>query len=66
MQGLITSVASQVCAAYRLLVAWELDRDGSGLNVPMFLKPTDHLEQLSQHLGDVIPQPAHISQITSM
>ena len=29
----------------------------------MFLKLRDDLQQLSQHIDDVVPQPAHTSQI---
>ena len=59
----MTSVTSQVYAAHRLLTSWELDLECSGRWVPMIMKLPHHLQHLSQHIGDAVPQPAHISQI---
>ena len=51
-------VVGRVCAAHRLPTAWELDLCSSDLRTPKYLK----LRQLSQHIDDVVPQPAHKSQ----
>ena len=59
----MTSVTSQVSTAHRLLTSWELDLECSGRRGPMIMKLPHHLQQLSQHIGDAVPQPAHISQI---
>ena len=61
-EGFMTSVIRQVCAAHHLLVAWELDLDGSGFERRMLMKLRSDLEQLSRHIGDDVPQPAHKSQ----
>ena len=53
----------RVCAAHMLEIAREHEPRTSALGDLMFLRPRDDLQQLSQHIGDVIPQPAHTSQI---
>ena len=62
-QGTMTPVLGRVCAAHRLLRAQVLDLDSSGSETPMFMKLSAHLQQLSQHIIDVVPHPAHNSQI---
>ena len=62
-QGTKTPVLRRVRAAHRLLTAQLLVLDGSGSETPMFMKLSDHLLWLSQHNGNVVPQPAHSSQI---
>ena len=59
----MTPVSGRVCAAHHLPTALVLDLDSSGSETPMFMMLSDHLLQLSQHIGDVVPQPAHTSQI---
>ena len=51
------------CAAHRLPISLVLDLDSSGSEQCMFMMLSAHLQQLSQHVDDVVPQPAHISQI---
>jgi hypothetical protein len=51
------------CAAHRLPIALVLDLDSSGSEQCMFMMLSAHLQQLSLHVDDVVPQPAHISQI---
>ena len=53
----------RVCAAHMLEIAREHEPCTSALGDLMFLRPRDDLQQLSQYIGDVIPQPAHTSQI---
>ena len=53
----------RVCAVHLLPTAREHEPCISALGDFMFLRPRDDLQQLSQHIGDVIPQPAHTSQI---
>ena len=54
-------VGGRICAAHRLPTAGEHESSSSRLIYPMFLMPRDDLEQLSQHIDDDIPQPAHTS-----
>ena len=60
-------VLGLVCAAHHLTRAWALHLDSSGTNMgtktTLFMKLRDDLQQLSQHIGDVVPQSAHTSQI---
>ena len=51
------------CAAHRLPIALVLDLDSSSFEKCMFMMLSAHLQQLSQHWDDVVPQPAHTSQI---
>ena len=51
------------CAAHMLPIAWEHEPRASNLGDLMFLRPRDDLEQPSQYIDDVVPQPAHTSQI---
>ena len=51
------------CATHRLPIALVLDLDSSGSEKCMFMKLSAHLQQLSQHMEDIVPQPAHNSQI---
>ena len=51
------------CAVHRLPIALVLDLDSSGSETTVFMKPSDDLQQLLQHIGDVVPQPANTSQI---
>ena len=53
----------RVCAAHMLEIARQHEPRTSALGYLMFLRPRDDLQQLSQHIGNVVPQPAHISQI---
>jgi hypothetical protein len=62
-QGSMTTVIGRICAAYRLPTAQELVLDSSGSETPMFMKLPHHLQQLSHHIEDIVPQPAHNSQI---
>ena len=55
-------VGGRFHAAHRLPTARELELGSSGLRVPRFMRLTHHLWQLSQHIGNVVPQPAHTSQ----
>ena len=55
-------VYGRIFAAHHLPTAWELGLDCSGSTTPMFMKVSAHLQQLSQHIIDVVPQPAHKSQ----
>ena len=52
----------RVCAAHRLLTARDLGLACCGLKTPGFLKLWLALQQLSQHIGDVVPQPEPKSQ----
>ena len=61
-QGTMTPVLGRVCAAHRLLRAQVLDLDSSGSETPMFMKLSDHLQQLTQHIDHDVPLPAHRSQ----
>ena len=61
-EGTMTPVLGQVYAAHRLPTAQVLDQDSSGSDMCMFMKLFSDLQQLSQHIDDVIPQPAHNSQ----
>ena len=56
-------VGGRVCAAHMFPTARERESCTSVLEDLMFLRPRDDLQQLSQHIGNVVPQPAHISQI---
>jgi hypothetical protein len=51
------------CAAHHLEIALVLDLDRSGSEKCMFMMLSAHLQQLSQHVDDVVPHPAHTSQI---
>ena len=51
----MTWITSRVCATHRLLVASELDLDGSGLKSPRFMMLWDDLQLLMQHIDDDIP-----------
>jgi hypothetical protein len=55
-------IFGRVCAAHRLPTVLVLDLDSSGSEPPMLMKLSSHLQQLSQHIIDVVPQPAHNSQ----
>ena len=57
-KGTTALAVGRVCAAHRLPIASELDLCSSDLRTPKYLK----LRQLSQHIIDVVPQPAHKSQ----
>ena len=50
-------------AAHHLLIALVLDLGSSGSEKCMFMKLSAHLQQLSQHVDDIVPQPVHTSQI---
>ena len=56
-------VFGRKCATHRLPIALALDLDSSGSEKCMFMKISAHLQQLSQHVDDIVPQPAHNSQI---
>ena len=58
----MATLIGRVCAAYRLLIAQELGLSRSGLKTPRYLKITAAFQQLLQHIGDVVPQPAHSNQ----
>ena len=47
---------------HHLPIAQERDLDGSGLETPMFMKLTDALQRLMQHVEDAVPQPEHKCQ----
>ena len=57
-KGTTALAVGRVCAAHRLPIASELDLCSSDLRTPKYLK----LRQLSQHIINVVPQPAHKSQ----
>jgi hypothetical protein len=59
----MTPASGQVCAAHRFPTALVLDLHSSGSETPIFMKLSAHLQQLSQHIIDVDPHPAHNSQI---
>ena len=50
------------CAAHRLPIALVLDLESSGSEKCMFMMLSAHLQQLSQHVDNVVPQPEHSSQ----
>ena len=52
----------RVCAAHMLEIAREHEPRTSALGDLMFLRPRDDLQQLSQHIEDDVPFPAHKSQ----
>ena len=58
----MASLIGRVCAAYRLQTAQELGLDSSGLKTPEYLKFSLALQQLSQHMSVVVPQPEQTSQ----
>ena len=51
------------CATHRLPIALVLDLESSGSEKCMFMMLSAHLQQLSQQVDDIVPQPAHTSQI---
>ena len=61
----MATLIGRICAAYRLLTAQELGLSRSGLKTPRYLKITAAFQQLLQHIGDVVPQPAHSRQSSS-
>ena len=58
----MSSLIGRVCAAYRLQTAQELGLGSSGLKTPRYLKIIAAFQQLSHHIGDLVPQPAHRKQ----
>ena len=61
-QGIMAPVLWLACAAHHLPTAWVLHLDSSGSETTLFMKLRDDLQQLLQHIGNVVPQPAHICQ----
>ena len=59
-------VGGRVCAAHMFPTARERESCTSVLEDLMFLRPRDDLQQLSQHIGDTVPIPAHTSQIKAL
>ena len=55
-------VCRRICATHHLQIRWELEPDSRGSKRLMLMKLSAHLQQLSQHIGDIVPQPAHTSQ----
>ena len=56
------SLIGRVYAAYRLKTSQELDLGSSELKTPRYLKLRRDFQQLLQHVGDLVPQPAQSNQ----
>jgi hypothetical protein len=60
--GMMSSAGRRICAADRCPIAQERDQACCGFGSPAYLKLRLVHQQLSHHLIDVVPQPAHRSQ----
>ena len=58
----MAGVGGRICAAHRLPKAREQEPSSSGCSDAMYLMPRDDLQQLSQHIDDIVPQPEHTNQ----
>ena len=58
----MASLIGRLCAAYRSQIIQELGLGSSRLETPRYLKITAAFQQLSHHIGDLVPQPAHSNQ----
>ena len=58
----MASLIGLVCAAYRSQIVQELGLGSSRLETPRYLKITAAFQQLSHHIGDLVPQPADSDQ----
>ena len=56
------SLIGRVYAAYRLQTSQERDLGSSELKTPRYLKLRHDFQQLLQHVGDLVPQPAQSNQ----
>ena len=55
----MSSLIGQVCAAYCLQIAHEVGLGNSRHETPRYLKIRAAFQQLSHHIGDLVPQPGH-------
>ena len=60
--GMMSSAGRRICAADRCPIAQEREQACCGFESPAYLKLRLVHQQLSHHLIDVVPQPAHSSQ----
>ena len=60
--GMLSSAGRRICAADRCPTARGRDQACCGFESPAYLKLRLVHQQLSHHLIDVVPQPAHSSQ----